>query len=41
MDTLFFSGNFDGRPVLAFGYCHRLRLCVHPSVSPLITKLSA
>ena len=38
MDTLFFSGNFDMRPVVAFGYCHRLCLCVHPSVSSIDHK---
>ena len=29
------------RPVLAFGYCHRLRLCVCPCVCVSITCLSA
>ena len=27
-----FLANFYPRPVLAFGYCHRLRLCVCPCV---------
>ena len=35
-----YSMDFYPRPVLAFGYCHRLRLCVCVSVCVSITCLS-